>query len=245
MSNEVANRVRGRHNRFRLPAHPPHCLRFATTVRPLRRRGEGKGNTEKKPGPCGPGCSLADTKSAITFQRGTAGCIAIATWEEQRPVAYSATEVCAASRMRTTRMAACQPCERRTRATADFQKFHCCAFATRKSRKHLDARDGFELFRIDEKRVEREVVDVAEQLHQPAVFLDQIIGQHRDAEAALAGAQQAEHVVDGEPRRARPCRRGPRRSASPICAGRSAPSSRAPAGGDGRDPRGCAACRSA
>ena len=49
-------------------------------------------HAKKKPGPCGPGCSLAGTKSAITFQRGTAGCIAIATWEEQRPVAYSATE---------------------------------------------------------------------------------------------------------------------------------------------------------
>ena len=44
------------------------------------------------------------TESAITFQRGTAGCIAIVTWEEQRPCAYSAREVCAASRVRTTRM---------------------------------------------------------------------------------------------------------------------------------------------
>src|SRR6185436_2441564 len=39
---------------------------------------------KKKPGPCGPGCSSRRPKSAITFQRGTAGCIAIDAWEEHR-----------------------------------------------------------------------------------------------------------------------------------------------------------------
>src|SRR5438128_2632889 len=64
---------------------------------------------------------------------------------------------------------------------------------------HLDARHRFQLFRIDEIRLEGEAVDVAEQLHQAAVLLDQIIGKHGDAEPALAGAAQAEHVVDHEP----------------------------------------------
>src|SRR2546423_4580846 len=32
---------------------------------------------KKKPGPCGPGCSSRRPKSAITFQRGTAGCIGL------------------------------------------------------------------------------------------------------------------------------------------------------------------------
>ena len=77
-------------------------------------------------------------KPTITFQRGTAGCIAIATWEEQRPVAYSAIEYGAASRLRTTRKAACQPCDVAARSSRLcvrlVQKFHCCAFATRKSR---------------------------------------------------------------------------------------------------------------
>ena len=73
----------------------------------------------------------------------------------------------------------------------------------------LDTRHRFEFFRIDEVGVERERVGVAEQLHQPAVLLHQIIRQHGDAEAALAGAQHAEHIVDGQMRVARTlCRRG-------------------------------------
>src|SRR5580704_18499747 len=62
----------------------------------------------------------------------------------------------------------------------------------------LHARHGLELFRIDEVGVERDRLGLAEQLHQPAVLLDQIIRQHGDADAALAGAQDAEDVVDDE-----------------------------------------------
>src|SRR4051812_4304244 len=52
-----------------------------------------KHTAKKKPGPCGPGLSLPALTPTITFQRGTAGCTTIATWEEQRPVAYSAIGV--------------------------------------------------------------------------------------------------------------------------------------------------------
>src|SRR5262249_23088714 len=53
--------------------------------------------------------------------------------------------------------------------------------------KHLHARDRLELFRIDEIGVVGErAVAVTEQLHQAAVLLDQIVRQHRDADAALA-----------------------------------------------------------
>src|SRR5271170_3356857 len=62
----------------------------------------------------------------------------------------------------------------------------------------LHARDAFELLRVDEIGVERDGVGLAEQLHQPAIFLDQIVRQHRNAQAALAGAQYAEDVVDDE-----------------------------------------------
>src|SRR5208337_5455001 len=65
---------------------------------------------------------------------------------------------------------------------------------------HLDARDRLELLRIDEVDVESHRVEVAEQLDQAAVVLDQIVGQARDPQPALAGAQQSEHVVDHEPR---------------------------------------------
>src|SRR6266536_5470649 len=68
---------------------------------------------------------------------------------------------------------------------------------------HLNARHRFELFRIDEIRLEGDAVDFAEQLDQAAVLLHQIIRQHRDPETAPAGAEQAQHVVDHEPRRAR------------------------------------------
>ena len=46
--------------------------------------------------------------------------------------------------------------------------------------------------------------DSLNKLHEAAIFLDQIIRQHRDAEPLLAGAQHAENVVDGQERGARP-----------------------------------------
>src|SRR5580693_4836815 len=64
----------------------------------------------------------------------------------------------------------------------------------------LHARHGLELFGIDEVGVECLGFGLAEQLHQAAVLLDQIIRQHGDAESALAGAQEAEDVVDEEVR---------------------------------------------
>src|SRR6266567_2656305 len=64
----------------------------------------------------------------------------------------------------------------------------------------LNARNGFEFFRVHEEGVEGEIVKIAEQLHQAAVLLDQIVRKHRDAEPALTGAQQTEHVVDRQPR---------------------------------------------
>src|SRR5260370_1002043 len=66
------------------------------------------------------------------------------------------------------------------------------------------ARDRLELFRIDEIGIERDRrVGLAEQLHQSAVLLDQIIRQQGDADPALARAQNPEHIVDGERRGAR------------------------------------------
>src|ERR1700722_15828106 len=59
----------------------------------------------------------------------------------------------------------------------------------------LHPRHGLELFRIDEIGVERDRLSLAEQLHQAAVLLDQIIRQHGDADAALAGAQDGEESV--------------------------------------------------
>src|SRR5271168_947275 len=69
--------------------------------------------------------------------------------------------------------------------------------------KRLNARNGFQLFGIDEIGIERDGVALAEQLHQSAVLLDQIIRQHRDTESTLAGTQNAEDIVDHEMRYAR------------------------------------------
>ena len=49
--------------------------------------------------------------------------------------------------------------------------------------KHLDARNRFQLFRINEIGVERDGVGFAEQLHQSAILLDQIVRQQRDPDA--------------------------------------------------------------
>src|SRR5262245_14350419 len=68
---------------------------------------------------------------------------------------------------------------------------------------HLNARNRLEFLRIDEIGVHRERVGFAEKLHETAVFLDQVVGEHRDTEATLAGAQNAEHVCDGQMRCAR------------------------------------------
>src|SRR5512139_2068474 len=69
---------------------------------------------------------------------------------------------------------------------------------------NLDARDRLEFLGIDKIGIHRERVGFAEKLDQAAVFLDQIVRQHRDAEPALACAQDTKHVIDGQMRRARP-----------------------------------------
>src|ERR1700722_15915944 len=67
----------------------------------------------------------------------------------------------------------------------------------------LHAGDRLELLRVNEIGIEREGFLFAEQLHQPAVFLDDVIRQHGDAEARLACPQDADDVVDHQMRRAR------------------------------------------
>src|SRR2546423_13634149 len=73
-------------------------------------------------------------------------------------------------------------------------------FRNEKVAEDRNACDGLEFFRIDEERVESEIVNIAEKLHQAAVFFDQIVGKHCDAEPALARPQQPENIVDGQPR---------------------------------------------
>src|SRR5580658_9233078 len=66
----------------------------------------------------------------------------------------------------------------------------------KKIAKSLHTCDAFKLFRVNKIGIERHSLGLAEQLHESAVLLDQIIRQHRYTEAALAGAQNAENVVD-------------------------------------------------
>jgi hypothetical protein len=63
---------------------------------------------------------------------------------------------------------------------------------------NLDARHRLEFFRVDEKGIERERVLLAEKLHQPAVFLHQVVRQDRNPQPALAGAQHAEQARHAE-----------------------------------------------
>src|SRR5260370_15064913 len=60
-----------------------------------------------------------------------------------------------------------------------------------------------EFFRVDEISVARDGFRFAEQLYQAAVFFDDVVGQHGNAEPGLAGAQDADDVVDDEVRGAR------------------------------------------
>jgi hypothetical protein len=69
---------------------------FRRDTRKLQHRASGQFHSHfefgerKNRALAGPVESLAGAKPTITFQRGTAGCTTIATWEEQRSVAYSA-----------------------------------------------------------------------------------------------------------------------------------------------------------
>src|SRR5213595_114386 len=76
-------------------------------------------------------------------------------------------------------------------------------FANHEIAEHLYPGHGLQLFGINEIGVELNRVRFAEQLNQTVVFLDQIVRQRGNAEALLAGADQAEHVVDLEKRFAR------------------------------------------
>src|SRR4051794_17438361 len=71
-------------------------------------------------------------------------------------------------------------------------------FADDEVAENLHARHRLQLFGIDEISVELDRIRLAEQLHQPALFLDQIVRQCGDAEPLLAGAHQAQDVVDPE-----------------------------------------------
>ncbi len=132
----------------------------------------------------------------------------------QQPIADSATLICRPARCRATRAPACQPCGARKplrcgviRSASDnprsLSSSSAAPCSTRKSRNTCTRATDLELFRIDEVGVERDRVGLAEQLHEAAVLLDQIVRQHRDAESALTRAQDAEDVVDGDMRRAR------------------------------------------
>src|SRR3569833_1962509 len=83
-----------------------------------------------------------------------------------------------------------------------FSKTPALRVAHEKIAEGLNACHRFELFRIDEERIERRAFLFAEQLHQADILLDEIVRQQCDAEPALAGAQQSHDVVDDEARRA-------------------------------------------
>src|SRR4029077_10552727 len=68
--------------------------------------------------------------------------------------------------------------------------------------KDLHARDRFELFGINKRAVERDLVALPKQLDEPGV-LDQIVGQQRDTEITLAGLHDAQDIIDNKERGAR------------------------------------------
>ena len=86
-----------------------------------------------------------------------------------------------------------QPCKPHVRHAKSGRP--ALRFAHDEVTEHLHARDRLQLFRIDEIGVELDRVRFAEQLHEPALFLDQIIRQRRDAEALLAGAHEAMYLA--------------------------------------------------
>src|SRR5262249_38811527 len=172
---------------------------------------------KKTPG-AKPGVSFVG-RADVTFQRGTLLRRSLAPWEDaanlspqhvqyvgmpaalQRKAPHDSHVTVARLYARVTHFNACNAIRKDTHARAGAGA-HSIAPALRladeKIAERLHARDRLELFRVDEERIERDRLGLAEQLHQPAVLLDQLVGQHRHSEPALAGAQGAEHVGDGE-----------------------------------------------
>ena len=63
---------------------------------------------------------------------------------------------------------------------------------------HLHPRHRLQFFGIDEISIDLDRIGFAEQLHQAVVFLNQVVRQCGNAQALLAGPDQAEDVVDLE-----------------------------------------------
>src|SRR5262249_894857 len=69
--------------------------------------------------------------------------------------------------------------------------------------KHLYARDRLQLLRVDKIGIVSDRIGIAEELYQPAVLFNQVVGEHRDTDSPLTRAQNAKHIVDRQPRNAR------------------------------------------
>ena len=67
----------------------------------------------------------------------------------------------------------------------------------------LDARDVLHFLRIDEVALWFRHVGAGQQLHQPALRIEQIFGQHRDADASIDRLAQGRDIVDRQGRDAR------------------------------------------
>src|ERR1700730_16166977 len=76
---------------------------------------------------------------------------------------------------------------RRNRADVWLEVPALC-FRDEKVAEHLHPRHRFELFRIDEIGIEGDGVGLAEQLHESAILLDQVIRQQGNADSPLACA---------------------------------------------------------
>src|SRR6185436_5671069 len=105
----------------------------------------------------------------------------------------------------TTRRRACQPCGGRASGACMrwASKLPALCLGDEKIPKDLHAGNRFELLRVDEIGVERDAVGLPEQLHQPSVLLDQIVGQKGNPDPSLACAQDSQHIVECKYGRAR------------------------------------------
>src|SRR5262245_28966236 len=83
---------------------------------------------------------------------------------------------------------------------ADESEVPALSVRHQKVPEYLNAGDRLKLFRIDKIGIKGERVGFSEQLNQTAIFLDEIVRQYGNAEPALAGTQDAEHIVYSEVR---------------------------------------------
>src|SRR5215216_3717533 len=113
-----------------------------------------------------------------------------------QPAAYSAIETMGFDRSwsnTTSRMPAMRPPQKMGEFAWLWRKGNdsvmpALRLGDQEVAEHLDARERLQFLRINEIGIHRDGVGGSEQLHQAAILLDQIIGQHGDAEPALAGA---------------------------------------------------------